>query len=99
MDAPSKLSASQFPGAKHRYDDFVVVHMQQTLSIHGTVWLRTLIASILEPNLINRATSCLGTDTSHGPMSRLFGLNVDIMELNQYGRRPINLVIAFADNQ
>ncbi|KAK1758292.1 hypothetical protein QBC47DRAFT_440839 [Echria macrotheca] len=33
---PSKLDNSKFPGAKTRYDDFVVVHMNQTLSIHGT---------------------------------------------------------------
>ena len=33
---PSKLDSKQFPGAKSRYDDFVVVHMNQTLSIHGT---------------------------------------------------------------
>ncbi|RDL35494.1 Di-copper centre-containing [Venustampulla echinocandica] len=36
LTSPSKLSASQFPGAKSRYDDFVVTHIQQTLSIHGT---------------------------------------------------------------
>ncbi|KAF2004572.1 Di-copper centre-containing protein, partial [Amniculicola lignicola CBS 123094] len=33
---PSKLSAAEFPGAKTRYDDFVIVHLQQTLNIHGT---------------------------------------------------------------
>lgn len=37
MDSPSKLDPTQFPGAKSRYDDFVVVHMNQTLTIHGTV--------------------------------------------------------------
>ncbi|KAF2843303.1 Di-copper centre-containing protein [Patellaria atrata CBS 101060] len=34
--SPSKLDATQYPGAKTRYDDFVVVHMKQTMSIHGT---------------------------------------------------------------
>ena len=34
--APSKLDSKKFPGAKSRYDDFVVVHMNQTLNIHGT---------------------------------------------------------------
>ena len=34
---PSKLDPAKFPGAKSRYDDFVVVHMNQTLNIHGTV--------------------------------------------------------------
>lgn len=35
--APSKLSATSYPGAKSRYDDFVAIHMKNTLSIHGTV--------------------------------------------------------------
>jgi hypothetical protein len=34
---PSKLDQTKYPGAKTRYDDFVAVHMNQTLSIHGTV--------------------------------------------------------------
>ncbi|KAK0125410.1 hypothetical protein ONS95_000573 [Cadophora gregata] len=37
MSSPSKLPAGKFPGATNRYEDFVVVHMQQTLNIHGTV--------------------------------------------------------------
>lgn len=41
MSAPSKLDKTKFPGAKSRYDDFVVVHMNQTLNIHGTVSLAT----------------------------------------------------------
>ncbi|KAK3298686.1 uncharacterized protein B0H64DRAFT_80542 [Chaetomium fimeti] len=36
MEKPSKLDPVQFPGAKSRYDDFVVVHMNQTMTIHGT---------------------------------------------------------------
>lgn len=36
LSKPSKLDPKQFPGAKSRYDDFVVVHMNQTLTIHGT---------------------------------------------------------------
>jgi tyrosinase len=36
LKLPSKLDQKQFPGAHSRYDDFVVVHMNQTLSIHGT---------------------------------------------------------------
>lgn len=36
LKLPSKLSPTLFPGAHSRYDDFVVVHMNQTLSIHGT---------------------------------------------------------------
>lgn len=37
MEKPSKLDQTRFPGAKSRYDDFVVVHMNQTLNIHNTV--------------------------------------------------------------
>ncbi|CAI4215531.1 unnamed protein product [Parascedosporium putredinis] len=44
LNTPSKLDPARYPGAKNRYDDFVVVHMNQTLSIHGTgnflVWHR-----------------------------------------------------------
>ena len=35
--APSKLSAAKYPGAKSRFDDFVVVHMNMTPHVHGTV--------------------------------------------------------------
>ncbi|KAI0152744.1 Di-copper centre-containing protein [Xylariaceae sp. FL1272] len=33
---PSKADPSFAPGARTRYDDFVAVHINQTLSIHGT---------------------------------------------------------------
>ncbi|PVH95373.1 Di-copper centre-containing protein [Periconia macrospinosa] len=33
---PSKLSATTYPGAKTRYDDFVAIHIKNTMSIHGT---------------------------------------------------------------
>ncbi|KAF9872317.1 hypothetical protein CkaCkLH20_10144 [Colletotrichum karsti] len=33
---PSKLEPGFAPGARSRYDDFVAVHINQTLSIHGT---------------------------------------------------------------
>lgn len=39
LTKPSKLSATTYPGAKSRYDDFVVVHMNMTPSVHGTVSL------------------------------------------------------------
>ncbi|CAH0023280.1 unnamed protein product [Clonostachys rhizophaga] len=38
MNKPSKADPSFAPGAKSRYDDFVAVHINQTLSIHGTYW-------------------------------------------------------------
>ncbi|KAH8723221.1 hypothetical protein GQ44DRAFT_761239 [Phaeosphaeriaceae sp. PMI808] len=36
MKTPSKLPASKYPGAKSRYDDFTVVHMNMTPSVHST---------------------------------------------------------------
>ncbi|EKD17377.1 FAD binding domain containing protein [Drepanopeziza brunnea f. sp. 'multigermtubi' MB_m1] len=36
MSKPSILNQTQYPGARSRYDDFVVVHINQTTSIHGT---------------------------------------------------------------
>ncbi|KAK1981675.1 hypothetical protein LZ30DRAFT_592215 [Colletotrichum cereale] len=33
---PSRLRATLAPGARNRYDDFVAVHINQTLTIHGT---------------------------------------------------------------
>ena len=39
MSAPSKLSSTKYPGAKSRYDDFVVIHMNMTPTVHGTVSL------------------------------------------------------------
>ena len=38
--APSKLNPTKYPGAKTRFDDFVAVHINQTLTIHGTVSLQ-----------------------------------------------------------
>jgi tyrosinase len=36
MTKPARSDPAVAPGATTRYDDFVAVHMQQTLSIHGT---------------------------------------------------------------
>jgi tyrosinase len=36
LTKPSKLPAGKYPGAKTRYDDFVVVHMNMTPSVHST---------------------------------------------------------------
>jgi hypothetical protein len=33
---PSKLPAGKYPGAKSRYDDFIVVHMNMTPTVHST---------------------------------------------------------------
>lgn len=37
LNKPSQADPAVFPGARNRYDDFVAVHMNQTLTIHGTV--------------------------------------------------------------
>ncbi|KAF1830299.1 Di-copper centre-containing protein [Decorospora gaudefroyi] len=36
LNKPSKLPAGMYPGAKSRYEDFVVVHMNMTPAVHGT---------------------------------------------------------------
>lgn len=36
MSKPSILDQTLYPGAKSRYDDFVAVHINFTLTIHGT---------------------------------------------------------------
>lgn len=37
MDKPAKTPSDLAPGAKTRYDDWVVTHINQTLNIHSTV--------------------------------------------------------------
>lgn len=37
MHAPPKTPRSVAPGVRSRYDDFVATHINQTLTIHGTV--------------------------------------------------------------
>lgn len=82
--SPSKLDPAKVPGAKTRFDDFVAVHINQTMSIHGTVSsayssrcdeLRFLI-------VVARATSCHGIVISPGLMSRCFATSVDIPVLS-----------------
>lgn len=36
LKAPSQLPAGKYPGAKSRYDDFTVVHMNMTPTVHST---------------------------------------------------------------
>lgn len=48
---PSKADPAFAPGARNRYDDFVAVHINQTLSIHGTV--STSWRSPPRPSVIN----------------------------------------------
>ena len=44
---PSLSNATTTPGAKSRYDDFVAVHISQTLTIHGTVSFNWSIRRLL----------------------------------------------------
>jgi tyrosinase len=34
---PPQTMVTEFPGVRNRYDDFVAVHINQTMHIHGTV--------------------------------------------------------------
>ncbi|KAM0820779.1 hypothetical protein AB5N19_06599 [Seiridium cardinale] len=45
--APSKLDPAKYPGAKNRYDDFVIIHIKQTLRVHGTVMPLSTRMSVL----------------------------------------------------
>jgi hypothetical protein len=64
MDKPS-ISGAAIPGAKSRFDDFVGVHINQTLSIHATVRVLQCL-NIFQPLTYIRATSFHGTDISPG---------------------------------
>lgn len=52
LEKPSKLPAGKYPGAKSRYDDFVVVHMNNTPAVHATANFM-VICSICTPNQAN----------------------------------------------
>lgn len=41
LQSKPAISGAIAPGAKSRYDDFVATHINQTLTIHGTVWEET----------------------------------------------------------
>ncbi|KAJ4358213.1 uncharacterized protein N0V89_002793 [Didymosphaeria variabile] len=65
---PSKLPAGKFPGAKSRYDDFVVVHMNMTPSVHSTAnfmhWHRYYIWCV--PSSLPLTLLHINTSTCHG---------------------------------
>ncbi|TPX17312.1 uncharacterized protein E0L32_012226 [Thyridium curvatum] len=67
---PAKTSA-RAPGAKSRFDDYVVVHIQQTPAVHGSVSPPSVIISSpygnrCEINCPCRPISYLGIDTMSG---------------------------------
>ncbi|PGH00828.1 hypothetical protein AJ79_08079 [Helicocarpus griseus UAMH5409] len=49
LEEPSQLDPVEVPGARNRYDDFVAVHINQTLGIHATgnflTWHRLYVAA------------------------------------------------------
>jgi hypothetical protein len=77
---PSKTPPILAPGAKTRYDDFVATHINQTLSIHGTV--RICHPSSKVRSDLHRATSYHGIAISHGPTSKRSGRNAAIRATN-----------------
>jgi hypothetical protein len=78
------------PGAKSRFDDFIVTHMNQTFSIHTTVSssIETYnsVFRISELTLLLfRATSSHGIDITYLHMIKHFERNVDIRGSNRTG--------------
>jgi hypothetical protein len=65
---PAKTPAGLAAGAKNRYDDFVATHINQTISIHGTVC--SLCYEMRKRLTKQRETSWPGTDTSPGLTSK-----------------------------
>lgn len=70
---PSKTPSSLAPGAKNRYDDFVATHINQTLSIHGTV--SSQVSATTQHSNSKRAISFHGIATSRGRTSRPSGMS------------------------
>lgn len=81
---PSLLDPVAFPGSKSLFDDFVAIHLVQTLNIHLSVsfsFTSTLSTShAIAPNthLSKRQPSSPGTDTSHTPTRKGFATTVAI---------------------
>lgn len=78
MSKPPRLAPDEAPGARSRFDDFVAVHINQTIGIHATVSQISVDRYASEPPLRttgNRATSSPGTATSPGPTSKPFATN------------------------
>lgn len=58
-EKPSKADPAFAPGARTRYDDFVAVHINQTLSIHGTVSMLILILILMRIDNRRSVLTCL----------------------------------------
>lgn len=78
MEKPAKTPSDVAAGAKTRYDDFIVTHINQTLSIHSTVSSLINLSSLGEKKRADRSprpTSSAGTAGSSGRWSRPCGAN------------------------
>lgn len=86
MSKPPRSDPNWAPGARNRFDDFVAVHINQTLYIHGTVcsdWKTRPIETLLI--LLARGTSSPGTAISPGPMRMLCVQSVATMDTSHTG--------------
>jgi hypothetical protein len=89
LTKPSKLPAGKYPGAKTRYDDFVVVHMNMTPSVHGTanfmhwhryyIWYDRTSDYLLKTDQANETT---------GLTRRPYGQNATTKDTNLTGTGP-----------
>lgn len=69
---PALTPASIAAGARSRYDDFIVTHVQQTFWVHGTVSLELLRSMKCGTLIWHRPTSSPGIVTIFGPTSNCY---------------------------
>jgi hypothetical protein len=81
--SPAKTPAGIAAGAKNRYDDFVVTHINQTLSIHGTVSFPVLVLYVPRHLTPFRATSSAGIATLLGRTSRYSATSAGTKAINR----------------
>lgn len=103
MDKPSITPLDKAPGARSRYDDFVVTHINQTLTIHGTgnflVWHRNFIWTF-EQTLRNECGYNVGLSTETQGIYMLRTALIchntgvpSILELGQVVPRPYQFAV------
>ena len=102
MSKPAKSSKTAVPGARSRYDDFVAVHINQTLTIHGTV--SSIRAALAAPQVAATDRRIVGqlpfmaqilrVDVRTGVAKRVWIPRVPaVLELGEIGIRPDQLAI------
>ena len=104
MKLPAKTDKGVAPGARSRYDDFLAVHIQQTLSIHGTVSIRSAAVTLVLSHPLPLTGSATGQFLVMAPLLHL-GLRAGatervrlqrhpaLLELGQVGLRPAELAV------